>query len=354
MRAGFLPVSRRATTLEIVFAVAGGVLLFFLVAPVATALFSNTPSSLWDTLRDREVLSSIRLTFGAALAAVVLGLLTGVPLAYLLARRSFPGRGLVQAVVSLPIVIPHTAAGIALLLVFGRRGFLGMPLGRLGLVFTDSVPGIVVAMSFVGLPFLVTAARDAFASIEEEYELAALADGASRWQAFSRVALPLAWPGVLSGALMLVAVLLSQSRGAILLGLPAAVIAMLVVWRGRRAAIPVMAALGAMAAPWIVSFLIAALRPPAPAAQSRRSFVRVRPGELARLENADDPELAVVSGFAKNAAFAHARDRVRQPLAEAGTVGGMSALIPRQRPTRRGALKNAMFGIAQLPVRKPA
>ena len=86
---------------------------------------------------------------------------------------------------------------------FGRRGFLGMPLGQLGLVFTDSVPGIVVAMAFVGLPFLITAARDAFASVEEEYELAALADGASRWQAFSRVVLPLAWPGVLSGGLMM-------------------------------------------------------------------------------------------------------------------------------------------------------
>ena len=247
MRAGFLPVSRRATTLEIVFAVAGGVLLFFLVAPVATALFSNTPSSLWDTLRDREVLSSIRLTFGAALAAVVLGLLTGVPLAYLLARRSFPGRGLVQAVVSLPIVIPHTAAGIALLLVFGRRGFLGMPLGRLGLVFTDSVPGIVVAMSFVGLPFLVTAARDAFASVEEEYELAALADGASRWQAFGHVALPLAWPGVLSGALMMWARGVSEFGAVVILAYHPKVVPVLVYERfegfGLSAAQPVSAIL---------------------------------------------------------------------------------------------------------------
>ena len=80
---------------------------------MVTALFSTTPASLWDTLRDREVLSSIRLTFGAALAAVALGMLTGVPIAYLLARRSFRGKGLVQALVSLPIVIPHTAAGVA-------------------------------------------------------------------------------------------------------------------------------------------------------------------------------------------------------------------------------------------------
>lgn len=235
--------TRRPTTLELVFAVAGGALLFFLVAPVAAALFSNSPGSLWDTLRDREVLASIRLTFGAALAAVVLGMLTGVPLAYLLARRSFRGRGLVQAVVSLPIVIPHTAAGIALLLVFGRRGFLGMPLGRLGLVFTDSVPGIVVAMSFVGLPFLVTAARDAFASIEEEYELAALADGASRWQAFSRVALPLAWPGVLSGALMMWARGISEFGAVVIIAYHPRIVPVLVYERftgfGVNAALPV-------------------------------------------------------------------------------------------------------------------
>ena len=239
--------SRRPNSFDIVFAVAGGALLFFLIAPVATALFSTTPISLWDTLHDPEVLASIRLTFGAALAAVVFGLLTGVPLAYLLGRRSFRGKGLVQALISLPIVIPHTAAGIALLLVFGRRGFLGAPLGQLGLVFTDSVPGIVVAMAFVGLPFLVVAARDAFAMVEEEYEWAALADGASRWQAFSHVVLPLAWPGVLSGALMMWARGVSEFGAVVILAYHPKVVPVLVYERfegfGLAAAQPVAAIL---------------------------------------------------------------------------------------------------------------
>lgn len=239
--------NRAPSPLEAVFAVAGGAMLFFLIAPVATALFSTTPGSLWDTLRDPTVLASIRLTFGAALLAVLFGGLTGVPLAYLLARRSFRGKGAVQALVSLPIVIPHTAAGIALLLVFGRRGFLGAPLGRLGLTFTDSLPGIVVAMAFVGLPFLVTAARDAFAAVEEEYELAALADGASHWQAFRSVALPLAWPGVLSGALMMWARGVSEFGAVVILAYHPKVVPVLVYERfegfGLAAAQPVAAIL---------------------------------------------------------------------------------------------------------------
>lgn len=193
----------RHSALDIVFSLAGGALLIFLAAPLASALFATTPAAFWDTLHDPETLSSIRLTFLAALGAVAFGLLTGVPLAYLIARRAFPGRALVQAAINLPLVIPHTAAGIALLMVFGRRGVFGRAFAPLGIAFTDTVWGIAVAMAFVGLPFLVNAAREAFAGVDREYELAALADGASPWQAFRHVTLPQAARGVLSGALMM-------------------------------------------------------------------------------------------------------------------------------------------------------
>lgn len=110
----------RLSALDVFLSLAGGTLLLFLVAPIGAAFFSTTPISLWDALRDPEVLASIRLTFLCGLAAVAFGLLTGAPLAYLLARRRFRGKHLIQAIVNLPIIIPHTAAGIALLLVFGR------------------------------------------------------------------------------------------------------------------------------------------------------------------------------------------------------------------------------------------
>jgi len=126
-----------------------------------------------------------------------------VPLAYLLARRRFSGKRLIEALVNLPIVIPHTAAGVALLLVFGRRGLLGQWLTPLGVAFTDNFGGIVVGMLFVSLPFLVNMSREAFALADEELERVALIDGASAWGAFWHVALPLAWRGVLGGAVMM-------------------------------------------------------------------------------------------------------------------------------------------------------
>jgi molybdate/tungstate transport system permease protein len=215
----------------------------FLVAPLAATLLSTTPASFWDTLRDAEVLDSIRLTFLAALAAVACGLLTGVPLAYLCARRSFPGRRWVLALVNLPLVIPHTAAGIALLMVFGRRGLFGRAFELIGVTFTDTPAGIAVAMAFVGLPFLVNACRDAFAAVDPEYELAALADGATPWQAFRHVTLPLAWRGVLTGSLMMWARGVSEFGAVVILAYHPKVVPVLVYQRfegfGLAAALPV-------------------------------------------------------------------------------------------------------------------
>ncbi len=233
----------RRSALDIFFSLAGGCLLIFLAAPLASTLFSTTPASFWDTLRDPEVLSSIRLTFLAALAAVLFGVLTGVPLSYLIARRAFPGKRLVQALVNLPLVIPHTAAGIALLMVFGRRGFFGRAAAPIGITFTDTAWGVTVAMAFVGLPFLVNASREAFALIDPEYELAALADGATPWQAFWHVALPQAARGVLSGALMMWARGVSEFGAVVILAYHPKVVPVLVYERfegfGLAAAQPV-------------------------------------------------------------------------------------------------------------------
>ncbi|MBN1966636.1 MAG: ABC transporter permease, partial [Anaerolineae bacterium] len=166
-------------------------------------LVGTSPAALWQALADAEVLASLGLTFYAAAWATFLAVLTGVPLGYLLARNDFAGKNWVEGIINLPIVVPHTAAGIALLMVFGRYGFLGKAFGAAGLQFTDQVPGIVVGMLFVSLPFLVNAARDAFAAVDPELELAAEADGATPWQAFLRITMPLAWRGIVGGMLMM-------------------------------------------------------------------------------------------------------------------------------------------------------
>jgi molybdate/tungstate transport system permease protein len=214
--------------LTIAFSLLGSLLVLFVALPLVATVLSTAPQALWVTLRDADVLGSLWLTFYAASWATALALLTGVPLAYVLARHDFPGKRVIESIVDLPVVIPHTAAGIALLMVFGRRA----PLGRLAAVwdvrFTGNVAGIVIAMLFVGLPLLVNNAQEAFVLIDPEMEAMALTLGASRWQAFRYVTLPLAWRGILAGALMMWARALSEFGAVVILAYNPKVIPVLV------------------------------------------------------------------------------------------------------------------------------
>lgn len=196
---------------------AASLLIGFIVLPLLVTLFSTAPDQLWAALFDPEVAQSIALTFTASALATGLTLLTGLPLAYLLARCRFRGRHLLESLVDLPVVIPHTAAGLALLLVFGSQGTLGRLLAPLGLDFTDSLAGIVVGMAFVSLPYLVNASKEAFAAVDPELETAAAVDGASFWQIMRWVTLPLAWRGVLGGMMMMWARGISEFGAVIIL-----------------------------------------------------------------------------------------------------------------------------------------
>jgi molybdate/tungstate transport system permease protein len=180
----------------------GACLVLFIVGPLLRLLLMASPASLAAALGDRELRDAIVLTVLTATAATAIGALLGVPLAYLLARRRFPGRRLVQGLVDLPVVIPHPVAGIALLLFLWRRSPLGGALGSLGLEFVSHVPGIVVAMLFVSVPLLVSGAREAFASVDPKLERVARTLGDSPWQAFRRVTVPLAGRGILAGAIL--------------------------------------------------------------------------------------------------------------------------------------------------------
>lgn len=194
---------KRPDLFVICFAIAGSLLLLFIIVPLLTTLIGTPTDALWQTITEPSVQASVALTFYSAAWATLLAMLTGVPLAYLLARHNFAGKRWVEGIINLPIVVPHTAAGIALLIVFGRQAPIGQAFSILGLKFTDGVPGIVVAMLFVSLPYLVNAARQAFSLIDPELERVAQVEGASRWQAFVYVTLPLAWRGIMAGAVMM-------------------------------------------------------------------------------------------------------------------------------------------------------
>jgi molybdate transport system permease protein len=157
-------------------------------------------SSLASDLRDREAWTALRLSLEVSLAALGLSLALGVPLAWILARHPFPGRSVVRAVVTLPMVLPPVVGGIALLYAFGRRGLLGRVVYDLTgwrLVFTTS--GAVLAAAFVSMPFLVVTAEAAFRTLDRHPEEAAATLGAGPGYRFWRVTLPAVAPALTAG-----------------------------------------------------------------------------------------------------------------------------------------------------------
>lgn len=199
------------------FAALGALLVFFVAWPLLRTLLASPPAVLWRTWQESEVSAAILLTFGASALATGLALLLGIPLAYVLARAEFPGKALVEALIDIPVVVPHSAAGIALLMVFGRQTFLGKMFAAVGIHFVSALPGIVIAMLFVSLAFLVNAARDGFRAVDARLEAVARTLGASPWETFWQVTFPLAWRSILSGIIMMWARGLSEFGAVVIL-----------------------------------------------------------------------------------------------------------------------------------------
>ena len=186
--------------LQLAFALSSALLLALLVGPLIAVLFARPYASFVLGLADRELWSAIGVSFGCAAVAAVLAAVLGTPLGYLLARRSFRGKRLVQALLSLPLVIPHPVAGIALLLVFARHRLLGSILeGRLGFEIVGAAPGVVMAMLFVSAPLLVKQVEEGVHGLDRSLEQVAESLGASPWGAFAHVTLPNIRPAIAAG-----------------------------------------------------------------------------------------------------------------------------------------------------------
>ncbi len=198
-----LPGTVRENKTRALFLLLGGLLLLFIVWPLTKTVVTNPPLAFRDTIEDGEVRSAVVLTFYASLIATVIALVSGVPLAYTLARTDFPGKRVIEGIIDVPIVVPHSAAGIALLTVFGRQAPVGKLFSVFGVRFVSATPGIVIAMLFVSLSFLVDAAKDGFEGVDPRLEKVARTLGASPWQTFWRISLPLAWRSILSGVILM-------------------------------------------------------------------------------------------------------------------------------------------------------
>ncbi|MET8258493.1 molybdate ABC transporter permease subunit [Micromonospora sp. NPDC005205] len=195
--------ARRRGRVPAALLIPAGLGLLFLVLPLAGLLIRAPWTTLPERLAAPGALTALRLSVQTATLATALCLLLGVPLAWVLARVEFPGRRLVRALVTVPLVLPPVVGGVALLLVFGRRGLLGGWLdSTFGITLPFTTTGVVLAEAFVAMPFLVIAVEGALRAADHRFEEAAATLGASRWTTFTHVTLPLVAPGLAAGAVL--------------------------------------------------------------------------------------------------------------------------------------------------------
>ncbi|MFJ6904766.1 ABC transporter permease [Streptomyces griseoluteus] len=183
--------------------VPGLLAMAFLLVPLLALLVRAPWRGLPSQLTSTEVWQALQLSLVSATAATAVALVLGVPLAWLLARAEFPGRGLVRALVTLPLVLPPVVGGVALLLALGRNGVVGQWLDAwFGITLPFTTAGVVIAEAFVAMPFLVISVEGTLRAADPRYEEAATTLGASRFTAFRRVTLPLIAPGIAAGAVL--------------------------------------------------------------------------------------------------------------------------------------------------------
>lgn len=195
----------RNTPFTWIFLILSSLVLLFILAPLAGMFLHTGSSEFLETINDQEVRDSIWLTIWVAFAATFFFAIGAIPLAWLLARKKFPGKNIIQGIIDLPVVLPHTAAGIAVLGFISRDGLLGKVANSVGLTLINNPGGIALAMAFVSIPFLINSARDGFAAVPERLEKAALSLGANRTRVFFTISLPLAWRSIMTGFVMMFA-----------------------------------------------------------------------------------------------------------------------------------------------------
>ncbi len=191
--------SKKFSLSEIIFVFLGGLVLLFILAPLVGLYVNSSVSDVVNVARDDAVTKSIWLTIWTSMLGTLILSVAAIPLSYLIARKNFPFKNLIKGIIKLPVVIPHSAAGIALLMVLSKSSILGSVVNKLGFDFIGSPFGIMVAMAYVSVPYLITSAIDGFLSVPEKLEIAAKNLGASDTKMFFTISLPLAWRHILSG-----------------------------------------------------------------------------------------------------------------------------------------------------------
>jgi molybdate/tungstate transport system permease protein len=189
--------------MQLVFTMLGGIVLLFIIAPLAGIFLHSAPHEFINTAVEEQVVRSIWLTLWTSMAATLIFALPSIPFAWLLARKEFRFKQLVLGIIDLPIIIPHSAVGIALLGVLAGNTIVGRAAADIGFSFVSSPAGIIVAMAYVSLPFLINSARNGFQAVPQRLENAALNLGASPLRVFFSVSLPMARRAIFSGLILM-------------------------------------------------------------------------------------------------------------------------------------------------------
>jgi sulfate transport system permease protein len=177
-------------------------LSLIVLLPLSAVVFKSATVSwaqFWATVSSPRVLASYRMSFGASFVGALINMIFGVLLAWVLVRYEFPGRRFADALVDLPFALPTAVAGIALTAVYSKEGWIGQFLEPLGIKAAFSPLGIMIALTFIGLPFVVRTVQPVLQNLEVELEEAAASLGATRWQTWRRVIFPILMPAVLTG-----------------------------------------------------------------------------------------------------------------------------------------------------------
>ncbi len=204
-------VSARRVDTSVFCAIPTSLLMLFILVPLAALIWRGVADpAFWPSLTKSLVLDALWVTGLTTSATLLVSIIAGTPLAYLLARRHFLGKWLVETTIDLPLVLPPVTAGVALLMAFGRRGVLGPPLAVLGIELPFTMAAVVLAQLFVAGPFYIRGAKLGFIAMDSELEEAAALDGASAWASFWYVTLPLALPGLANGIVLCMARAVSE------------------------------------------------------------------------------------------------------------------------------------------------
>jgi len=193
------------------------IVILFIVLPLFNIIIAPSLKDILEALKDEQIINSLTLSLSSAFAAAIISLLLGTPLAYILARKEFPLKKLIEGIIDLPLMIPHPVIGLAILSIVAKDHFIGKILNKLAIEVIGSVTGIIIVLTYVGLPFYINTVKTGFKAVPERLEHVSRTLGKTQFQTFIRITLPLTYRSIIEGIIMATARAISEFGAVIII-----------------------------------------------------------------------------------------------------------------------------------------